>query len=821
MAGEDTVSQKSGEATAGTTEPRTDAFAPASGAEYGFKDPDKVFPVQEYQALQKTNLAARGEWQPKLKLPDGQPFEVPQDAVPEYPHNKVTESTNPNPDERHRMEIDDTPGDPRVTLVHKNGTGMEMMEKDGLLVVNSFGRMVQLVGDDFEMFVAGNGTVIYKGNLDFTVEGDMNLTVKGDMATTVEGNKTEVVKGTVTEEYQDDHETTVTNNKSTTVGETNTELVLGNKNSFVKQKQSNWVKGDAEFLSGANTHISSQTKTSISSTSLSMTGSTINMAGGAGTIGGPGVYHYGYAWDGDLNVTGAINASGNTALGGDLSVNGRIDAATTIFSPIPNITLTREEYYYYNENKITASDKETNDEFGHVVKMSSDGSTIVVGAYLENNATGAVYIFEKGSDDTWTQSAKITASDGENDDKFGISASISSDGSTIVVGANSDDDVADAAGATYIFEKGSGWSNGSTNQSAKITASDGAAADFFGGAVAISGDGSTVVVGAAGDDGTTYVSAGAAYIFEKGSGWSNGSTNESAKVIRGGAAGNPAENNEQFGISVAVSEDGSTVVVGAPLAKIGANFLGQALVFEKGSGWSSGTTNLSSYYSGSSGTSGDRFGEIVLISEDGLTILVGYRARSPNIYEKGDGGGSGWNTSNTRHSVPTGAPGAGESISLSEDGSRFIIGQNLADPNSISNAGQALVFERSGSSWGDGSTNILTITASDKATTDFFGYSASISGDGATVIIGANQEDPDGVSNAGSSYIYTIFEPAAITPSDPFILDNTLYSEPTASNIGTALAASEEGIMQVTIDPGDKIKQSIDLRQRTRLGLGS
>jgi hypothetical protein len=326
MASEDTVSQKSGEGTAGTTGSRTDAFAPASGAEYGFKDPDKVFPVQEYQALQKTNLAARGEWQPKLKLPDGQPFEVPQDAVPEYPHNKVTESTNPNPDERHRMEIDDTPGDPRVTLVHKNGTGMEMMEKDGLLVVNSFGRMVQLVGDDFEMFVAGNGTVIYKGNLDFTVEGDMNLTVKGDMTTTVEGNKTEVVKGTVTEEYQDDHETTVTNNKSTTVGETSTELVLGNKNSFVKQKQSNWVKGDAEFLSGANTHISSQTKTSISSTTVNMTSSTMNIAGGAGTIGGPGIYHSGAAWDGTLYVIGDLLVDSNITAGNEIKVGNDITA---------------------------------------------------------------------------------------------------------------------------------------------------------------------------------------------------------------------------------------------------------------------------------------------------------------------------------------------------------------------------------------------------------------------------------------------------------------------------------------------------------------
>ena len=263
-------------------------------------------------------------------MPDGQPFEVPQDAQPEYPHNKVIESTNPNPEERHRMEIDDTSSEPRVTLVHKNGTGIEMMERDKLLVVNSSGRMVQLVGNDFEMFVAGNGTVIYKGNLDWTVEGDMNLTVKGNMETTVEGTKTEVVKKSVIEEYQDDQETTVTNNKSTTVGDKNTETILGDKNTFVKKKQSNWVNGNIEFLSGDNTHISSQTKTSISSPTVNMTSSTINIAAGGGTIGGPAVFYYGLSFEGDLFVDGNLTVDGAATIDGAISTSGSITSAGTL-----------------------------------------------------------------------------------------------------------------------------------------------------------------------------------------------------------------------------------------------------------------------------------------------------------------------------------------------------------------------------------------------------------------------------------------------------------------------------------------------------------
>jgi len=806
MAGEDTVSQKSGEGTAGTTGSRTDAFAPASGAEYGFKDPDKVFPVQEYQALQKTNLAARGEWQPKLKLPDGQPFEVPQDAVPEYPHNKVTESTNPNPDERHRMEIDDTPGDPRVTLVHKNGTGMEMMEKDGLLVVNSFGRMVQLVGDDFEMFVAGNGTVIYKGNLDFTVEGDMNLTVKGDMTTTVEGNKTEVVKGTVTEEYQDDHETTVTNSKSTTVGETSTELVLGNKNSFVKQKQSNWVKGDAEFLSGANTHISSQTKTSISSTSLSMTGSTINIAGGAGTIGGPGVYHYGYAWDGDLNVTGGINASGDTALGGDLSVNGRVDVNEIVTTPF-NVDLLYQEYNK-TEFGFIGSDTTVGDDFGQSVSISVDGLTAVVGARVEDpdgiSNAGAAYIFEKGSDGKWTQSAKITASDKQTSDLFGDAVDISDDGLTVIVGAYNEDTAGSQAGAAYIFEKGSGWSDGSTNQSAKIVGSDTTTGDLFGDAVAISGDGLTVIVGAYAHNLAAFGNDddGAAYIFEKGSGWADGSTSQSAKIIKGGASGNPAI-DDLFGYSVDISDDGLTVIVGATGA--GGVSSGQALIYEKGSGWSDGSTNLSAYYNGPTGF--DQFGSSVAISGDGSTIAVAEAVGDPTystyVFEKG----SGWSSSATQYLL--GARRA-RALSLSSDGSTIAAG--------LGGAGNYVYFfEKPSSGWSTtGQDEDFLIRPSDWVSGDDFGESVALTGDGFTLIAGS----PDKIVG-GKSYIFDIRKFDEVTPSAPFILDNTLYSEPTASNIGTALAASEEGIMQVTIDPGDKIKQSIDLRQRTRLGLGS
>jgi hypothetical protein len=79
-------------------------------------------------------------------------------------------------------------------------------------------------------------------------------------------------------------------------------------------------------------------------------------------------------------------------------------------------------------------------------------------------------------------------------------------GDTVVVGAPTDDDSGSGSGSAYVFAKpGGGWVDGT--QTAKLTASDGAAEDYFGESVAISG--ATAVVGADGD----ASNQGAAYVF--------------------------------------------------------------------------------------------------------------------------------------------------------------------------------------------------------------------------------------------------------------------------------------------------------------------
>ena len=135
--------------------------------------------------------------------------------------------------------------------------------------------------------------------------------------------------------------------------------------------------------------------------------------------------------------------------------------------------------------KLTASDGAANDHFG--VSVAIAGDTIVVGAYGDDDSgsdSGSAYVFTR-TGTTWTEQTKLTASDGAAGDQFGTSVAITGD--TIVVGADLDDT---ASGSAYVFTRtGTAWM-----EQAKLTASDGAAVDSFGISVAIVGD--TIVVGA-------------------------------------------------------------------------------------------------------------------------------------------------------------------------------------------------------------------------------------------------------------------------------------------------------------------------------------
>lgn len=201
--------------------------------------------------------------------------------------------------------------------------------------------------------------------------------------------------------------------------------------------------------------------------------------------------------------------------------------------------------------RLEASDGAESDYFG--VSVAIDGDTAFIGAYGDDdngNNSGSVYVFTSNHEGDWSEAQKLEASDGAENDYFGVSVAIGGD--TAIIGAYADDDDGINSGSAYIFTKvGDTWS-----ETIKLNALDGADGDQFGRSVAISGD--TAIVGAYSDngagDGNTNTDAGAAYIFTKNAG--SGVWEQTAKLIS-----SDAFSSDFFGWRVAI--DGDTAVVGA------------------------------------------------------------------------------------------------------------------------------------------------------------------------------------------------------------------------------------------------------------------
>ncbi len=106
----------------------------------------------------------------------------------------------------------------------------------------------------------------------------------------------------------------------------------------------------------------------------------------------------------------------------------------------------------YEDFKLLASDAANSDYFGYSVSISSDGTTALVGANGNDDNgsnSGSAYIYEL-DDGVW-QETKLIASDGASSDQFGFSVSISDDGTTALVEANDDDDNGSESGSAYIY----------------------------------------------------------------------------------------------------------------------------------------------------------------------------------------------------------------------------------------------------------------------------------------------------------------------------------------------------------------------------------
>jgi hypothetical protein len=375
--------------------------------------------------------------------------------------------------------------------------------------------------------------------------------------------------------------------------------------------------------------------------------------------------------------------------------------------------------------KLMSSDGAAYDCFGQSVSISGDYA--IVGAY-GNDANGSAYIFKR-DEVNWSEEAKLIASDGTASDCFGWSVSISGD--YAVVGAPYDDDNGGNSGSAYIFKRdGVNWS-----EQAKLTASDGAVGDSFGYSVSISGD--YVIIGAVWDD-DNGSGSGSAYIFKRdGTSWS-----QQAKLTAlGGAA------SDYFGCSVSIS--GDYAIIGANSEDIygygGGSNHGSAYIFKRdGTNWSEDKR-----ITASDAAEYDYFGCSVSISGD--YAIIGANGGDDNGGDSGSAyifkrNGTNW-SEQAKLVASDGAAGDHFGNSVSIGGDYAIVGAYWDDDNG-EDCGSAYIFKRYWTGWGEQDK----LTASDGATSDWFGYSVSIGGDYA--IVGAPYDGDNG-DNSGSAHVYS------------------------------------------------------------------
>ena len=315
---------------------------------------------------------------------------------------------------------------------------------------------------------------------------------------------------------------------------------------------------------------------------------------------------------------------------------------------------------------VKSSNSDAGDQFGWAVTLSDDGNVMVVGAPTEqSNArgvngnqadnssanAGAAYVFTR-SGSTWSQQAYLKGAQTDPGDLFGFAVDLSADGATLAisgydedggvagVNGNEADNSQNGSGCAYIFVRdpstslgasGAGWKQTTYLKQSNLNHNQ----DAFGAAIALSGDGKTLVVDAPDEDGEVGGinlkqydgkqigdnSNGAIYVFVNTNGtWSQQAYIKSSNV----------RVNDLFGIRLAISTNGNTFVASSMLQSGGgrgpnasqqdfsAEESGAVYVFTR-----TGTTwTQRAYLKAPNSDAYDEFGSGVALSGDGNTLAI-------------------------------------------------------------------------------------------------------------------------------------------------------------------------------------------------------
>ncbi len=389
--------------------------------------------------------------------------------------------------------------------------------------------------------------------------------------------------------------------------------------------------------------------------------------------------------------------------------------------------------------KLTANKEEGKEgELGYSVALSANGNTALLGAYGDEKQAGTAWVFTR-SGEKWSLQARLAPTGEVGEGHFGSSVALSANGNFALIGAPNDNS---SLGAAWVFSRsGEKWS-----QQAMLTGSGESGEGVFGRGVALSAEGTTAIVG-----GPLNGSTGGAWVFTRsGEKW----TQQGEVLTIVGVFG--------LGESVALSADGNTALLGAPLANA---VDGGAYIFTRsGEKWSE-----QSQLTGSGEGGGGEFGSSVSLSGDGNTALVGaYLDNAAWVFTRS-------NEKWAQQGEPlTGEGGAyfGKSVALAADGEVALVGGYDSETK-----GAAWAFTRSGSTWSHLGERI---TGEGESGSGGFAFSVALSEGGHTALAGG----PFDHEKAGAAWPFT-YHPAPAATTE------------TATEVTTTSAR-----LHATVDPG-------------------
>jgi hypothetical protein len=388
----------------------------------------------------------------------------------------------------------------------------------------------------------------------------------------------------------------------------------------------------------------------------------------------------GAAGSANQGMSAALSADGNTALvGGPGPNNADRDRPPSVGPAGAAWVFTRSGGGWRQQAKLVGATTNYGGGLwsqGASVAVSADGNTAIIGGPSDNRTTGAAWVFTR-SDGIWTQQGNKLVGSGAGEPALplgqGMSVALSADGNTAIIGGW------EAEGAWVFTRSGGAWSQ----QGKKLVGTGAVGKARQGMSVALSADGNTAMVGGWSDNNKT----GAAWVFTRnGAVW----TQQAKKLIGGDAVGRASQ-----GMSVALSADGNTAILGGPgdnqsdrHAQFGLGAAGAAWVFTRnGSVWTQQNKLV--------GTGAvARLGTSVALSADGNIAVVGGFAEDGGVALVFTRTGDQW--VQEKKLAATGAVGkSAPSVALSADGRVVMLGAS----NDNGGVGAAWVFARISGYW--------------------------------------------------------------------------------------------------------------------------